>query len=51
MANEEDIARTQQGKNVWNAWAEENPGAEVDFTQETLRGINFSGFVFPGPEE
>jgi uncharacterized protein YjbI with pentapeptide repeats len=48
MANAEDIARAQWGKDVWNAWAEGNPGAEVDFTQETSEGIDFSGFVFPG---
>ena len=48
MANQEDIARAQRGKDVWNAWAEENPGAEVDFTQEAFEGIDFSGFVFPG---
>ncbi len=48
MANQEDIARAQRGKDVWNAWAEENQGAEVDFTQERLEGIDFNGFVFPG---
>ncbi len=48
MANQADIARAQQGKEVWNAWARENSGAEVDFTKEELRGIDFAGFVFPG---
>lgn len=48
MANPEDVARAQQGKDVWNAWAGENPGAEVDFSREHCVGINFAGFVFPG---
>lgn len=48
MANHQDIFRAQQGKNVWNVWAEENPGASVDFSADTLAGINFKGFVFPG---
>ena len=48
MANQEDIARAQQGKDVWNAWADENPGTDVDFSKEELKQIKFAGFVFPG---
>ena len=43
-----DTKRAQEGKEVWNIWAEKNSGAEVDFTQEKLERIDFSGFVFPG---
>ncbi len=48
MASEEDIARAQQGKDVWNAWAEENPGTGVNFHEAVLKQIDFAGFVFPG---
>ena len=48
MANQEDIARAQLGKDVWNAWAADNAGADVDFSQVELREIDFNGFVFPG---
>ena len=48
MANNEDIARAQQGKDVWNAWAEENPGTAVDFHDADFKQIDFAGFVFPG---
>ena len=49
VADQGDIERAQQGKDVWNAWAEENPGAEVDFSRTPLpQAIDFGGFVFPG---
>ena len=48
MANQEDIARAQQGKDVWNAWAKENPGTGVNFHEADLKQIDFAGFVFPG---
>ena len=32
MAEEEHIARAREGKETWNSWAAENPGAEVDFS-------------------
>ena len=53
MANPEDIARAEAGRDVWNAWAEaelkipEGGRANVDFSRETLE-VNFSGFIFPG---
>ena len=36
MANQEDIERAKLGKEAWNAWAEENPGAKVDFSGNEL---------------
>ena len=45
MANQGDIARAQQGKDAWNAWAEDNPGAEVDFSRENIPRIDFSGYL------
>ena len=48
MANPEDIERAQQGMEAWNAWAKKHANAEVDFTQASLQGIDFSGFMFPG---
>ena len=47
MGNPADIERAKQGKEVWNAWAKDNPGAEVNFSGETLE-LDFRGFVFPG---
>ena len=48
MAKAEDIERAKHGKKVWNAWARENSGAEVDFSGLTERKLNFKGFIFPG---
>ena len=48
MANQEDIERAKLGKEVWNKWAEDNPGAATDFSNEKLESIGFSGFIFPG---
>jgi hypothetical protein len=48
MANSEDIERAQQGKEVWNAWAEANPGARVDFSHVGLMKMDFTSLVFPG---
>lgn len=41
----------RRGDIVWNKWAEDNPGSEVDFSGVDLRGepIAFAGFVFSGP--
>lgn len=47
MARRVDIERAQQGTEVWNIWAEENPDAAVDFSETELAQINFSGFNFP----
>jgi uncharacterized protein YjbI with pentapeptide repeats len=49
MANAADLDRAREGREVWNAWAEENPGAAVDFSAEELREIDFRGFEFPEP--
>ena len=49
MGNPADVERAKQGKEVWNAWAaEQNTDAEVDFSGEELKDINFARFVFPG---
>ena len=50
---EEALDLARQGKDAWNAWAEENPGrevdfADVDFTTEENKAISFQGFTFPG---
>ena len=42
------IALARRGKDAWNAWAAENPGAGVDFSGATLEGISFAEFQFPG---
>jgi len=42
------IALARRGKDAWNAWAAENPGARVDFSGATLEGISFAEFQFPG---
>ncbi len=47
MGNPADIERAKLGKEVWNEWAEQNEGVEVDFSCEGLN-LHFSGFVFPG---
>ena len=47
MADAADANRASEGKDVWNAWAAENPGAEVDFSGHPAVN-NFTGFVFPG---
>jgi len=51
MPNQADIDRAKQGKDVWNAWAAENPGARVDFSGAILKGILFAGFRFPGKSD
>ncbi len=48
MANPADIERARKGPQAWNEWAEANRGEQVDLSGETLTGIDFSGFVFPG---
>lgn len=53
LEGEEALALARQGKNAWNAWAEDNPGREVDFvgvdfTAEGNKDISFEGFTFPG---
>ncbi len=54
MADQNDINRTRQGKDAWNAWAAEelkkprDQRTGVDFSGEPLPVIYFSGFVFPG---
>jgi len=50
LSGEEALALAKKGKDVWNAWAHDNPGAEVDFSDAdfTADPISFEGFVFPG---
>jgi len=53
MANRADIDRAHQGKNHWNAWAQQNLGAKVSFTNMGKLGVEGSlpsleGFIFPG---
>lgn len=53
MANQEDIERAKDGKDIWNAWAKkelEKPWdqrVEADFSGFTFCRMDFSGFVFP----
>jgi len=47
------LTLARQGKDAWNAWAEENPGRRVsfwkaNFTTEANKRISFNGFFFPG---
>jgi uncharacterized protein YjbI with pentapeptide repeats len=51
LAGEEALLLARQGDLVWNEWAEDNPGSEVDFSGVDFRRepIAFAGFVFPGP--
>lgn len=48
MANQADIDRAQQGPEVWNAWAQQNPGASVDFQNMEGSLVSLAGFIFPG---
>jgi hypothetical protein len=53
MASQEDIERAQDGIAKWNDWARERLANKeapvVDFSKEEIAGINFEGFIFPGP--
>jgi len=42
------IALAKEGKDAWNAWAAENPGAKVNFSGADLGGVSFAEFQFPG---
>jgi hypothetical protein len=53
FGGEEALELARQGKDAWNAWAEDNPGRKVDFsaidlTTEENEEISFGGFTFPG---
>jgi hypothetical protein len=53
MANQEDIERAKSGMAIWNDWARQrlsnNEAPVVDFSKEWIAGLNFEGFIFPGP--
>jgi len=53
MANQEDIDRAKSGMAIWNDWARQrlanNEAPVVDFSKEWIAGLNFEGFIFPGP--
>lgn len=51
LGGEKALRLARQGDIVWNKWAEDNPGSEVDFSGVSFRReqIAFAGFVFPGP--
>jgi len=53
LSHEELITLVRQGSEVWNAWAKENQGRTVDFTNYDFtesghEGISFKDFIFPG---
>ncbi|NQU62568.1 MAG: pentapeptide repeat-containing protein [Rhodospirillales bacterium] len=53
FGGEEALAKVREGKDAWNAWAEENPGRAVDFrgvdfTFGEKENFSFEGFTFPG---
>jgi uncharacterized protein YjbI with pentapeptide repeats len=43
MANEEHLARLQQGVDAWNRWRDKNPGLELDFSGVNLTEANLRG--------
>ena len=53
MANQEDIDRAKGGMASWNDWARQcladTEAPVVDFSKEWIVGLNFEGFIFPGP--
>ena len=53
LAHEEALELFRRGKDVWNAWAEDeaNYGRDVDFSNHnfSVAPAKFAGFVFPGP--
>jgi hypothetical protein len=53
MANQKDIDRAKGGMASWNDWARQclanNEAPVVDFSKEWIAGLNFEGFIFPGP--
>ncbi|MDF2368006.1 pentapeptide repeat-containing protein [Sneathiella sp.] len=50
LPKEDALALARQGKEVWNRWAEENPGVGIDFSglNFTTQRISFAEFIFPG---
>lgn len=50
LKGEEALALARQGKDVWNAWAEDHPDWAVIFFRHNFKGepISFEDFVFPG---
>jgi hypothetical protein len=46
MANEEHLARLQQGVAAWNQWREANRNIRPDFSKANLSGVNLSGANF-----
>ncbi|WP_379553130.1 hypothetical protein [Qipengyuania sp. DGS5-3] len=57
LASDEAMALWREGKEAWNAWVEENPNANVDFSSQEFGSssdhngeaghVNFSGYHFP----
>ncbi len=46
MANEEHLARPQQGVAAWNQWRDANRNVRPDFSKANLSGVNLSGANF-----
>jgi len=47
------IALAKEGKDAWNAWAQQNPGAKISFTNMGKMSVegslpSLAGFIFPG---
>jgi len=53
MASQDDIERATGGVANWNNWARERLANEeapvADFSEAEIDGLNFEGFIFPGP--
>lgn len=51
LTPDEALVLAKKGRVSWNEWAQNNAGAEVDFSTITLKPLkfsDFSGFIFPG---
>jgi hypothetical protein len=40
MANDEHLAKLEEGVEVWNAWREEHPDVRPDLSEANLRGTD-----------
>ena len=40
MANDEHLAKLEEGVEVWNAWREEHPDVRPDLSEANLRGAD-----------
>ncbi|NMW32709.1 hypothetical protein HKD42_11600 [Altererythrobacter sp. RZ02] len=55
LKGEDAIELWRRGREVWNAWVEQNPEADVNFSSQSfngpnnlpLRSVDFTGFIFP----